>query len=147
MPDRPLPADAIEPPGQCYGPYQPVDGPTPLHRYRRFKTITLQQRADRLEALNPLSARTLRKSEIPAHVHTRLKPVYHGGNWLPCHGLPLDGVKGQQRAYITWLVEQCTTAQAREAILTDSALTLLADCLTTQLQRCGGDTSAAGPPG
>jgi hypothetical protein len=46
----------------------------------------------------------------------------------------LDGVKGQQRAYITWLLEQCTTAQAREGILTDSALALLADRLSTPLQ-------------
>jgi hypothetical protein len=36
---------------QPYGPYQPVDGPIPLHRYRCFKTTTLQQRVDRLEAL------------------------------------------------------------------------------------------------
>jgi hypothetical protein len=34
-----------------YGPYQPVDGPIPLHRYRRFKTTKLQQRVDRLDAL------------------------------------------------------------------------------------------------
>jgi hypothetical protein len=46
----------------------------------------------------------------------------------------LDGVKGQQRAYITWLLEQCTTTQAREDILTDPALTRLADRLTTPLQ-------------
>jgi hypothetical protein len=31
-----------------------------------------------LEALNALIARTLRKSEILAHVHTHLKPVYQG---------------------------------------------------------------------
>jgi hypothetical protein len=36
--------------------------------------------------------------------------------------------------YITWLLEQCATGQAREDILTDSALTLLADRLTTPLQ-------------
>ena len=36
---------------QRYGPYQPVDGPIPLHRYRRFKTTTRQQRVDRLAAL------------------------------------------------------------------------------------------------
>ena len=34
-----------------YGPYQPIDGPIPLHRYRRFKPTTLQQRVDRLEDL------------------------------------------------------------------------------------------------
>jgi hypothetical protein len=36
---------------QRYGPYQAVDGPIPLHRYRRFKTTRLQQRVDRLEDL------------------------------------------------------------------------------------------------
>jgi hypothetical protein len=36
---------------QRYGPYQPVSGPIPLHRYRRFKATKIQQRADRLEVL------------------------------------------------------------------------------------------------
>jgi hypothetical protein len=36
---------------QRYGPYQPVSGPIPLHRYRRFKATKTQQRADRVEAL------------------------------------------------------------------------------------------------
>ena len=34
-----------------YGPYRPVGGPIPLHRYRRFKQTQTQQRADRIEAL------------------------------------------------------------------------------------------------
>lgn len=34
-----------------YGPYHPVGGPIPLHRYRRFKKTATQQRAERLEAL------------------------------------------------------------------------------------------------
>jgi hypothetical protein len=34
-----------------YGPYHPVRGPIPLHRYRRFKQTQTQQRADRIEAL------------------------------------------------------------------------------------------------
>jgi hypothetical protein len=37
----------------------------------------------------------------------------------------LDGVNGQQRAAITWLLEQCATAQTREDMLMDPALTLL----------------------
>ena len=36
---------------QRYGPYHPIGGPTPLHRYRAFKKSKLQQRADRIEAL------------------------------------------------------------------------------------------------
>jgi type II secretory pathway predicted ATPase ExeA len=46
----------------------------------------------------------------------------------------LEGVKGQQRAYLTWLLEQCTTTHAADDILTHPALTLLADRLTTPLQ-------------
>jgi hypothetical protein len=34
-----------------YGPYAPIDGPIPLHRYRRFKKTRTQQRADRIEGL------------------------------------------------------------------------------------------------
>jgi hypothetical protein len=34
-----------------YGPYHPIGGPIPLHRYRQFKKSKLQQRADRIEAL------------------------------------------------------------------------------------------------
>jgi hypothetical protein len=36
---------------QRYGPYHPVGGPIPLHRYRRFKKTATEQRAERLEAL------------------------------------------------------------------------------------------------
>ncbi|NET38364.1 MAG: transposase family protein [Cyanothece sp. SIO1E1] len=34
-----------------YGPYTPVGGPIPLHRYRRFKTTKTEKRANRIEAL------------------------------------------------------------------------------------------------
>lgn len=34
-----------------YGPYAPVGGPTPLHRYRRFKKTRTQQRAERIATL------------------------------------------------------------------------------------------------
>jgi hypothetical protein len=34
-----------------YGPYRPIDGPIPLHRYRRFKKTQAQERADRIEVL------------------------------------------------------------------------------------------------
>jgi hypothetical protein len=34
-----------------YGPYLPVDGPIPLHRYRKFKKSKTQERADRIEHL------------------------------------------------------------------------------------------------
>ena len=34
-----------------YGPYAPVGGPIPLHRYRRFKKTAYEQRTDRIETL------------------------------------------------------------------------------------------------
>ncbi|MCP5117717.1 MAG: transposase family protein [bacterium] len=34
-----------------YGPYIPVDGPIPLHRYRQFKKSRAEKRADRVETL------------------------------------------------------------------------------------------------
>lgn len=36
---------------QRYGPYYPVDGPIPLHRYRKFKKSRTQERADRITVL------------------------------------------------------------------------------------------------
>ena len=36
---------------QRYGPYAPVGGPIPLHRYRRFKKTRSEKRADRIEGL------------------------------------------------------------------------------------------------
>jgi hypothetical protein len=36
---------------QRYGPYGPIDGLIPLHRYRRFKKTRTQERADRIEVL------------------------------------------------------------------------------------------------
>lgn len=34
-----------------YGPFLPIDGPIPLHRYRSFKKTRTQKRADRIESL------------------------------------------------------------------------------------------------
>jgi hypothetical protein len=34
-----------------YGVYRQIDGPIPLHRYRRFKKTRTQERADRIEVL------------------------------------------------------------------------------------------------
>jgi hypothetical protein len=36
---------------QRYGPFYPVDGPIPLHRYRKFKKTFTEKRADRIESL------------------------------------------------------------------------------------------------
>ena len=45
----------------------------------------------------------------------------------------LEGVKGQQRPYITWLLEECTAAPEGER-LTEAAAELLAERLATPLQ-------------
>jgi hypothetical protein len=36
---------------QRYGPFYPVDGPIPLHRYRKFKKTRTQERADKIATL------------------------------------------------------------------------------------------------
>ena len=41
----------VEKEGTKYGPYLRVDGPIPLHRYRKFKKSKTQKRADRIETL------------------------------------------------------------------------------------------------
>lgn len=46
----------------------------------------------------------------------------------------LDGVKGEQQAYITWLLEQCTQEQPLEELITDEAMELLVERLSTPLQ-------------
>lgn len=47
----------------------------------------------------------------------------------------LDGIQGQQRAYIEWLLTQCTKSKGKaDTILSDEALELLTDRLATPLQ-------------
>jgi hypothetical protein len=41
----------VEHEGQHYGPYAPISGPIPLHRYRKFKKTKIEKRLERLEAL------------------------------------------------------------------------------------------------
>jgi hypothetical protein len=41
----------VEHEGQRYGPYAPINGPIPLHRYRKFKKTKIEKRLERLEAL------------------------------------------------------------------------------------------------
>jgi len=45
----------------------------------------------------------------------------------------LDGIKGEERAYITWLLSQCTKLDSPE-ILTEEAIEHLAASLSTPLQ-------------
>ncbi|WP_081705345.1 IS481 family transposase [Gloeobacter kilaueensis] len=41
----------VEKDEQRYGPYLPVDGPIPLHRYRKFKKTRTQERSERIATL------------------------------------------------------------------------------------------------
>jgi hypothetical protein len=41
----------VEHQGRRFGPYGPIDGPIPLHRYRSFKKTRTEERIDRIEAL------------------------------------------------------------------------------------------------
>lgn len=45
----------------------------------------------------------------------------------------LDGIKGHQRPYITWLIEQCTHSHETD-VLTEAAMDMLAERLATPLQ-------------
>jgi type II secretory pathway predicted ATPase ExeA len=47
----------------------------------------------------------------------------------------LEGIKGHQRRYLAWLLEQCTRPKVKpNELLTEQALERLAECLTTPLQ-------------
>lgn len=50
-----------------FGPYTPIGGPIPLHRYRAFKKTPTQQRADRIEALATQLA--LPRAALEGHPH------------------------------------------------------------------------------
>ena len=41
----------VEHEAQRYGPYAPIGGPIPLHRYRKFKKTKIEKRLEKLEAL------------------------------------------------------------------------------------------------
>jgi len=41
----------VEKDDRRYGPFHPVEGPIPLHRYRKFKKTRTEERADRIAAL------------------------------------------------------------------------------------------------
>jgi len=70
-----------------FGPYSPIGGPIPLHRYRAFKKTSTQQRADRIEGLaeqlalpraalegNPHAALLIRNIEVPVTMFTDPDP-------------------------------------------------------------------------
>jgi len=56
-----------------YGPYIPVGGPIPLHRYRSFKKTRTQHRADRIESLAKqlsLPSSAIGTVDLPSSQHT-----------------------------------------------------------------------------
>ena len=64
-----------------YGPFLPVDGPIPLHRYRSFKKTRTQKRADRIESLakqlslsKAARSRFLLPSETTDRVELKIQP-------------------------------------------------------------------------
>ena len=51
----------------------------------------------------------------------------------PCSVFTLEGIRGQQEAYIRWLLRQCAIQEA-EALIQEEAIALLAAHLVTPLQ-------------
>lgn len=119
---------------QRYGPYYPVDGPIPLHRYRKFKKTRTQERADKIAALAkqldlPLSALTLNadlqfmeeKEQLPT---LPMKPFQDPDPYLEFTypttlmaklaiadylGQPLAKLSVEQREFLSALVEETLT--------------------------------------
>ena len=119
---------------QRYGPFYPVDGPIPLHRYRKFKKTRTQERADKIAALAkqldlPLSALTLNadlrfteeKEQLPA---LPMKPFQDPDPYLEFTypttlmaklaiadylGQPLAKLSAEQREFLSALVEETLT--------------------------------------
>lgn len=124
----------VESEEQRYGPFYPVDGPIPLHRYRKFKKTRTQERADRIEALAkqldlPLTALTgnadlqLARDELPS-VGLPMKPFQDPDPYREFTyptilmaklaiadylGKPLAKLSGEQRDFIAALVEETLT--------------------------------------
>jgi hypothetical protein len=49
--------------------------------------------------------------------------------------LELDGIKGQQKRFLLWLLQQCAQPKVKPTdIVTEEAIDLLAQCLVTPLQ-------------
>lgn len=69
----------VEHEGQRYGPYTPISGPIPLHRYRKFKKTKTEQRLERLEAL----AKSLMLVEDNAEQRTAPSSLHETHESLP----------------------------------------------------------------
>jgi hypothetical protein len=118
-----------------FGPYAPIGGPIPLHRYRAFKKTLTQRRAERIEAL----AVQLALPRAALAGHPRLK----NGLERPAMEeigsratiFELEGIRQEKPRYIGWLIKQCAAPKTEiHSILTEDALARLAERLTTPLQ-------------
>jgi hypothetical protein len=137
-----------------YGPYRPVGGPIPLNRYRHFELMSKRRKTVALfcDEAHDLHGRTLlglkRLMELVRASGSTFSVVLAGHpkltNDLRCPSMEeigsratvfmLDGVKGHQHAYITWLLEQCADSQPLDELVSNDAIDLLVERLTTPLQ-------------
>jgi hypothetical protein len=119
---------------QRYGPFYPVDGPIPLHKYRKFKKTHTEQRADRIE--NLAKQINLPRAALAGNADLQLvpdrspnpevsiKPFHDPDPYLEFAypttlaaklaiadylGQPLAKLQAEQREFITALVEETLT--------------------------------------
>jgi hypothetical protein len=121
---------------QRYGPFYPVDGPIPLHRYRKFKKTHTQERADRIATLAkqldlPRAALTgnadlqfrVEREPIPGLMQPFQDPDPYREFTYPTTlmaklaiadylGQPLAKLSVEQREFIAALVEETLTKKA-----------------------------------
>jgi type II secretory pathway predicted ATPase ExeA len=121
---------------QRYGPFYPVDGPIPLHRYRKFKKTRTQERADRIATLAkqldlPRAALTgnadlqfgVEREPIPGLMQPFQDPDPYREFTYPTTlmaklaiadylGQPLAKLSVEQREFIAALVEETLTKKA-----------------------------------
>jgi hypothetical protein len=95
---------------QRYGPYLPVDGPIPLHRYRKFKKTSTQERSERIAHLATqlgLPRAALEKHADLSHLAAQA-PVSTSLAVIPFHDLD----PYQEFSYPTALLAKRAIAQA-----------------------------------
>jgi hypothetical protein len=119
---------------QRYGPFYPVDGPIPLHKYRKFKKTHTEQRADRIASLakqiNLPRAALAGNADLQIvpdrslNPEVSIKPFHDPDPYLEFVypttlaaklaiadylGQPLAKLQTEQREFITALVEETLT--------------------------------------
>lgn len=119
---------------QRYGPFYPIDGPIPLHRYRKFKKTLTEERADRIAKL--AKQLELPKAALAGNAELQFVPENASRPELPMKpfqdpdpyleftyptaiaaklaiadylGQPLAKLSAEQREFISTLVEKTLT--------------------------------------